>query len=427
MTTPTGDPGPTDAGEEAVETPLLSTPAGGVPTVVTDAAGLAATCAALAAGRGPVAIDAERAHGFRYSTRAYLIQLKREGAGIHLIDPIPFTGSDRPADLSDLGRAMDDTWILHAASQDLPCLAEVGLLPKRLFDTELAGRLLGYPRVSLGTLTETLLGVRLAKEHSAADWSQRPLPESWLRYAALDVELLAELRDILARELEAAGKAEWAAQEFAALAEGAGAPVPPRPDPWRRTSGIHSLRTPRALNVVKHLWTTRDELARKLDKSPSKILADRAIVEVATRDQPGRQQLREIEGFTRRQAKRYEANWVDALARAAGTPRSELPAMHLKSDGPPAPRSWPRRDPAAAERLTRARAHVSTLAEELSVPAENLISPDAVRRLAWRPPNPLDGDSVDAALADLGARQWQRQLLAPTLARLLDDAQPTRG
>src|SRR4030095_12945005 len=108
-------------------------------------------------------------------------------------------------------------WVLHAASQDLACLAELGMKPRRLFDTELAARLAGFERVGLAALTEQLLGFTLEKHHSAADWSTRPLPQAWLSYAALDVELLVELRDALAAELIAQGKDEWAAEEFAAL------------------------------------------------------------------------------------------------------------------------------------------------------------------------------------------------------------------
>ena len=120
-------------------------------------------------------------------------------------------------------------WILHAASQDLPCLSELGMWPDRLFDTELAARLAGLPRVGLAAVIEQLLGFGLAKEHSAADWSTRPLPEPWLRYAALDVEVLTELREELIELLEADGKLEFAEQEFAAiLAAGAG-PAPRRP------------------------------------------------------------------------------------------------------------------------------------------------------------------------------------------------------
>ncbi|MGH8916838.1 MAG: ribonuclease D, partial [Actinomycetes bacterium] len=163
--------------------PLLR-PADGLPAVVADATALRRTAEQFAAGTGPVAVDAERASGFRYSQRAYLVQLRRAGAGTALIDPIPL-GSD----LAGIAAALTGPeWVLHAANQDLPCLAEVGLHPAKLFDTELAGRLAGLPRVGLGPMVEQLLGLALEKGHGAADWSRRPLPEDWLVYAALDVE-----------------------------------------------------------------------------------------------------------------------------------------------------------------------------------------------------------------------------------------------
>ena len=221
----------------------LNEPADGLPSLVQTPHQLAQTIQRLMVGTGPVAVDAERAHGFRYSQRAYLIQLRRAGAGTHLVDPIAF---GQPADFSVLAKAIADAeWVIHAASQDLPCLAELSLLPKQLFDTELAARLLGYPRVALGTMLEELFGVRLRKEHSASDWSVRPLPAEWLTYAALDVELLIELRDRLADDLAENGKWEWAQQEFDTLVAGAGKVAVPRPDPWRRTSGIHKVRSRR--------------------------------------------------------------------------------------------------------------------------------------------------------------------------------------
>jgi ribonuclease D len=165
----------------------------------------------IAAGYGPIAVDAERASGFKFSQRAYLIQLYRRGAGSFLFDP-PAIGS-----FSELNDAIArEEWILHAASQDLACLREVGLDPRVIFDTELAARLLGIPRVGLGSVVEEFLGIHLKKEHSAADWSRRPLPESWLEYAALDVELLPDLRDKLAELLIENSKAVIAAQEFEA-------------------------------------------------------------------------------------------------------------------------------------------------------------------------------------------------------------------
>ena len=250
-------------------TPLVA-PREGTPAPIADNAGLMRSAEALASGTGPVAVDAERASGYRYSSKAYLVQLRREGSGTVLLDPLPF------GELTPLADAIADTeWVLHAASQDLPCLAEIGLRPKELFDTELAARLAGFERVGLAALTESLLGYSLEKHHSAADWSTRPLPESWLTYAALDVELLVDLRNILAEELTKQGKAEWAAEEFDALVRFGGLPPKPRPDPWRRTSGIHRVRGARALARVRALWYARDAVASRRDSAPGRVLSGR--------------------------------------------------------------------------------------------------------------------------------------------------------
>jgi len=404
---------------DAVTQPVepLTTPSGGLPPLVDSAAGLEQTLQALAAGSGPVALDAERAHGFRYSQRAYLIQLRRAEAGTHLVDPIAFGA---PGDLRLLGAAIADAeWVLHAASQDLSCLYEVGLVPRQLFDTELAARLLNYPRVALGTMLEELFGVRLLKEHSAADWSTRPIPQDWLTYAALDVELLLDLRDALAAQLAEAGKSEWARQEFAALVAGAGAVGAPRADPWRRTSGIHKVRTRRGLAYVAALWQARDGIAQEMDRAPGKILADSAITDLAALPQPDGAALRRLPAFLRRQAKRHETTWLAAVQRVRVLTEAELPPMHVTVEGPPQPRLWAAKDPAAAGRLARARDVLGRRAAEVAVPVENLLTPEYLRRLAWRPPTPVTEESVDGMLADLGARPWQRELVAGPLAAVL--------
>jgi ribonuclease D len=397
------------------ETELLTTPIDGVPAIVTTPKALQETIDALRAGTGPVAVDAERAHGFRYSQRAYLIQLRRAGSGTHLVDPIAF---GQPADLSRLGAAVSDgEWVIHAANQDLRCLYEVGLVPKALFDTELAARLLGYPRVALGTMIEELLGVRLLKEHSASDWSHRPLPEEWLIYAALDVELLIDLRDQLATKLVETGKWPWAEQEFAALVASAGVGPEPRRDPWRRTSGIHHVHSRRGLAYVAELWYARDAIAQQLDKAPSRILPDAAITELAAHKHPDRATLRKIPAFSRRQARRAEATWLAALEAVAQMPDSALPPMHIPNDGPPQSRVWPAKNPGAAARLAAVRGELMTIAERYELPMENLITPDHLRRLAWRPPSPLTHESVDRALASLGARPWQRELTVGAITK----------
>ena len=397
------------------EAELLTTPIDGVPAIVTTPKALEATIDALRAGTGPVAVDAERAHGFRYSQRAYLIQLRRAGSGTHLVDPIAF---GQPADLSRLGAAVSDgEWVIHAANQDLRCLYEVGLVPKALFDTELAARLLGYPRVALGTMIEELLGVRLLKEHSASDWSHRPLPEEWLIYAALDVELLIDLRDQLATKLVETGKWPWAEQEFAALVASAGVGPEPRRDPWRRTSGIHHVHSRRGLAYVAELWYARDAIAQQLDKAPSRILPDAAITELAAQKNPEGATLRRIPAFSRRQARRAEGTWLAALETVAQMPDSDLPPMHIPNDGPPQSRVWPAKNPGAAARLAAVRGVLLTIAERYELPMENLITPDHLRRLAWRPPSPLTYESVDRVLASLGARRWQRELTVGAITK----------
>jgi ribonuclease D len=394
----------------------LLEPREGLPPVIVTAAELADAIARLAAGTGPLAVDAERASGYRYGQRAYLVQLRRAGAGTVLIDPIGCP------DLSGLDAAMADVEaVLHAASQDLPCLAEIGYRPRALFDTELAGRLLGYPRVALGTMLEEVLGFRLAKEHSAADWSIRPLPTEMLKYAALDVEILIELRDALVAQLAADGKTEWARQEFDAVATAP--PPPPRVDPWRRTSGIHKVRTRRSLAVVRELWQERDEIAREADLSPRRVLADQAIIEAARAEAgkvppTGRPQLDRISAFHARNARKHSARWQDAVLRARELDDSELPevAGATTTTGPPPAHRWAERDPAAAARLTAAREAIGALSTAHRVPVENLLTPDALRRLAWEPPDPATPEAIAATLAGLGARPWQADLTAVPLA-----------
>jgi ribonuclease D len=376
----------------------------GLPPVVDTPEAYARVVEAFAAGTGPVAIDAERASGYRYSARAYLVQLRREGAGTALIDPIAFD------DLSALHDALGDAeWILHAATQDLSCLAEVGLRPTTLFDTELAGRLLGYPRVGLATLVESVVGCSLRKEHSAVDWSTRPLPEPWLEYAALDVEALLELRAALGRELEETGKDAWAREEFAHLVTAV--PAGPRQDPWRRTSGMHRARGRRALAAVRELWETRDAIAARRDVTPGRIIPDSAIVEAANALPRDKAALLAVRGFRGRGAERYAHQWVEALRVARALPDEELPPVAARYDGPPPPRAWADRDPVAAARLAKARELLKALADSHDMPVENLLTPDYVRRVMWEPPQPDDGEDLSDLVAErltaLGARPWQ--------------------
>ncbi|WP_328751190.1 ribonuclease D [Streptomyces sp. NBC_00285] len=409
----TGGGPPDDGGSSAAEAPIpLLEPREGIPPVIADADALAEAVAAFAAGSGPVAVDAERASGYRYGQRAYLVQLRRAGAGTALIDPVACP------DLSGLGEALSGVeWVLHAATQDLPCLREIGMVPSRIFDTELAGRIAGFPRVGLGAMVEGVLGFVLEKGHSAVDWSTRPLPEPWLRYAALDVELLVDLRDALEKELDRQGKLEWALQEFAAIA--AAPPAEPRKDPWRRTSGMHKVRRRRQLGVVRELWEARDRIAQRRDVSPGKVLSDTAIVEAALALPLNVHALAALNGFGHRMGRRQLDQWQAAVDRAKALAEAQLPQPGQPVTGPPPPRAWADKDPAAAARLSAARAAVSALAEQLSMPQENLITPDTVRRVCWEPPTVVTAESISEALAGFGARAWQVEQVTPVLVAAL--------
>ena len=412
--------------EEVVVTPLLQ-PAAGTPQVIDTEAAFKEALADLSQGSGPFAVDAERASGFRYSARAYLIQIKRKDGGLHLIDPIPFgPGHQLFADLNALLNT--DEVILHASTQDLPCLRELGINPINLFDTELAGRIAGLPRVGLGPLLESLMGVLLAKEHSAADWSARPLPQEWLTYAALDVELLVELRDRMYSILEDAKKLPWALEEFASILKAP--PAPPRVDPWRRTSGMHKIKRRDQLAVIKSLWMARDEVAALQDIAPGKLLNDSAIVELAiavpTNKKEFEKTLRPL-GLRARWMENLQL-WLDSIATAVSMPEEQWPAMRTNADTLPPIKLWRDKFPEKFAPLSHARAAIELIAQENLIPVENLITPEHVRRICWKPPvgatTTLSISEVEKGLAELGARQWQIDLVAPALAAALLEREP---
>ncbi|MGL4832768.1 MAG: HRDC domain-containing protein, partial [Propionibacteriaceae bacterium] len=285
------------------------------------------------------------------------------------------------------------------------------------------GRLLGDPKVGLGALIAQECGVHLRKEHSAADWSRRPLPDDWLVYAALDVELLIPLRDAMEQRLTAAGKDEWAREDFAALAAGAGVEPEQREDPWRRLSGLHSLKSPAQLALARALYEERDGLARKLDKGPGRIVNDRslvalcALVDAKRNFWPSRADLRTIDGFTHRVARRYENNWLDTIARVAHLRSSAYPQKKRVHDGPPTSmKAWEQHYPEAFARWELVRQLQLELAEHLTMPPENVCSPGHLRQLAWEPTG-FDATSIAEQLRGCGARPWQAAQVAPLVER----------
>ena len=367
---------------------------------------------------GPFALDAERASGFKYSQRAYLIQVHRKGSPIFLIDPISIVQEEPEAILKLAALLSTDEWILHAASQDIPCLRELGITPSTIFDTELGSRLAGLARVGLGAVTEHFLQVRLAKEHSAVDWSSRPLSAEWLNYAALDVDVLLELRDGVAELLSAQGKKEWAAEEFANVA--AMQPKEPKIDRWRGMAGMHEIKDSRALAIARELWLARENLAEKLDVSPGRLIPDSSIVGLAANPVKSRPELASAKSFTGRASRSYLDTWWAALSEGLNT--RELPPTRLPATGIPNHRTWPNRYPEADARLKAVRSALAALSDELQIPVENLLTPDYARQLCWEPPKEVVELEIADELKRLGARNWQIQLTSPVIVKALIEA-----
>jgi ribonuclease D len=387
----------------------IDRPRDGLPDLIDSDRGLRHAAEKLAEGTGPIALDAERASGFRFSQRAYLIQVRRASSGTFLIDPIEFEN------LNPIQEATKEAdWILHAASQDLLCLAEVGLVPKqKLFDTELAGRLLGLPRVGLGTLAQSILGISLAKEHSAADWSTRPLPEEWLSYAALDVEFLDELWALMSADLQQQNKFDWALEEFEHIKSNTVHLV--RTDPWRRLSGIHKVKDQRQLAIARELWNARLHIARELDIASGRILNDAHIVAIAQTDDW--QSALTLPFMKLRGVKKHLDSWALAYKKGLEVSDQDLPPLKLKSDGPPNPRNWQNKHPEIWEKLESIRAELSELAELLVIPVENIISPETVRRIVWQ--KPVELSELEEILAEYQVRYWQRDLVRPVMQKIL--------
>lgn len=412
--------------EELIEYPLLSSPRVEKVELVETVLSLRKACETLAGLQGAFALDAERASGFKYSQRAYLIQVHRVGSPIYLIDPIAIAADQEQSHSIDTVPAMrelaellsTDEWILHAASQDIPCLRDLGITPKKIFDTELGSRLAGVPRVGLGAVTETFLKLKLAKEHSAVDWSIRPLKSEWLNYAALDVDVLHELKTEIATLLHSQGKLDWAEQEFANVCNMQ--PKTPKQDRWRGMSGMHDVKDQRSMAIARELWTARESLAERLDVSPGRLIPDSSIVSVASNPPKTRPELAASKSFSGRASRSYLDTWWSAIAEGVST--RDLPETRLPQIGIPNHRLWPNRFPAADKRLKFSRTALNKLSEDLAVPLENLVVPDTVRQLCFESIEPLTLEAVNSKLQEFDPRTWQIDLILPVLFQALVQA-----
>jgi ribonuclease D len=397
---------------EEVESVLLDQPR--LPTkLIENTDSLKSFLLELAKTNEPIALDAERASGFKYGQRAYLLQIAIKGTGIYLIDPVADYDSETWSEF--ISAVSSKPWLIHAASQDLPCLTELTLKPSKILDTELAARLLGLPRVALGTLTEHYLKLKLAKEHSAVDWSERPLPDNWLNYAALDVDVLFELWDEIEKDLVANHKSEIASAEFDYLL------IPstkaPKIDKWRSMTGLHEVKDERALTVAKHLWEARESLAMEKDIAPGRLVPDASLVAAVKAAPKSRSELASLKTFAGRASRTFIDTWWKAIE--DGNHTKNLVEVRPKLTGIPNHRNWPQKFPDAHARLMAAKELIANLSEEHKIPQENIFNPEALRQICFEPPAPLSKETLEETLRTRMVRPWQIQLVLEGLLAAL--------
>lgn len=352
-----------------------------------------------------LAVDTERASGFRYSQRPYLIQIFTAATGTYLIDTVSV------GDLQDFAQLLASApLIFHAAAQDIPSLREVDIHPQNIFDTELAARLAGYKKFGLQALAEEILDIQLDKAFSAVDWSTRPLPSEWLDYAALDVEILPELKSRLTEILTELGRLKIAFQEFKTVVKKP--PKKPLAEPWRKLSGLHTLKSSRQLAVARELWNARDEYARSEDIAPGRLIPDRSIIFAASLLPKSKSQLARAKEFQGKESRSLLQLWFDAVKR--GMESEDLPSLRVKRDSGSLSTKTKIEISEQVQLLKEAALEV---AEEQDLQLELLVTKDTLSKLvvSGNLTKETSSEEMSSILIDLGLRQWQVDLLSEPL------------
>lgn len=366
----------------------------------------------------PLAVDTERASGIHYDDRAFLIQVNSDELGTVLIDP--------DAHRDQVGEILAPEfnkreWVLHDATGDLPCLGWLGLFPAKLFDTQLAAALAGQHRLSLIGLTEDLLGIEISKNHQAENWSVRPIPASWLRYAAADVDNLLDIAGILEEILDAKGRLEWLEQECEHRRLSFADAHSPSPRTLEQAKGYHRIRDTKQRAVFKVIWEDREEEAQQKDLAPTRISSDRVLAQVA---EATPKSYREFEAILKPRGRRNGPNvvqmrrWWEKIQQVyqAG-PRSWPEAVKLDQgpgSHPPKTRYWEKDHPDSYEAYLEVVERRNELAQDLGIDPALIVGTKPLAMMAWRLSQGEGG--LEEIMDDRGMREWQKDLMRPILA-----------
>jgi ribonuclease D len=292
-------------------------------TPITTTADLAAFCDRLS-NQPFVAVDTEFMRETTYWPKLCLIQAAAPGGVEAVIDPLA-----EELDLGPFLEVLKDTSIVkvfHAARQDIEIFANLGAIPKPLFDTQIAAMAAGFgEQVAYDALVRQMLKVDLDKSSRFTDWARRPLSDNQLTYALADVTYLAKLYPTLRQRLESEGRLAWVAGEMAALGDPGNYDVEPN-NAWKRLKPRrHSSRY---LAVFKAVAAWRERTAQTRDQPRGRILKDEAIEEIATQapiDADGLNRLRSVpKGFS---GSRFGPELIAAITEALADPEANAPML----------------------------------------------------------------------------------------------------
>jgi len=294
-------------------------PAPDPPAPIRDSARLADLPARFGAADS-IATDTEFNRSSSYRPQLCLVQLAADGE-LALLDMLAELD---PAPLVSLLTTSPALKLFHAASQDLEVLLlALDILPNRIFDTQIAAGLLGYPaQVGYAALVADLLGVELDKGATRTDWSRRPLSARQLAYAAADVVHLHELYGRLRERLAALGREDWALEDSERLLDPARYRVVPE-QAWERLAAIPYLpvavqRRARALAA----W--RERRAQRIDRPRQWVLSDKLLLLIAQANPRDPQALARIPDLPPAIARRQGQQIIAALAAAERTPAEDI-------------------------------------------------------------------------------------------------------
>lgn len=351
-----------------------------------------------------VAVDTEAASFHRYVDRIYLVQLST-GADTAIVDPVAVSA------LGPLGELLAEPTVekvFHDADYDLRILdRDYGFRARRLFDTRIAAQLAGESAIGLASLVQKYCGVRLSKAHQKADWSRRPLPREMLAYAVEDTRHLPQLREALRARVAALGRLAWAEEECARLEALRWTGPGDGEEAWRRVKGVKSLE-PRQLAAFRELHRWRDDVARREDKAPFRVIGNDALLAVARARAATPEQLERIPpvALPRVLARRHGEGLVAAVRRALALADSELPRLERGPRG--------RREPGLDERIERLKAARNRVAGALALEPGVLCGRPVLEAVARA------GPKDRAGLAQVGElRRWQIEVLGDALLEAL--------